>query len=284
MLGVPLLARERLIGVLHVGRLSNQPFETRDTELLEIVAERVAGALEIHQSAIEQAAAELLERSLLPGALPICPGLEFATRYITPDDRAVGGDWYDLFTLPSGDLWIVVGDVAGHGLSAAVVMGRIRSALRAYALLGEPAERVLELTDHKVTYFEIDAMATVICATSSPPFEQLRIASAGHPPPVIATPGRPAVLVDVPTGPPLGAAGAVDRSATDLSLTAGASVLLYTDGLIERRGEHLDIGFDRLQRSIRSGSPNAVCREVLRDLVGSLAPTDDIAMVAIRKQ
>src|SRR4029077_3737597 len=134
----------------------------------------------------EHAAAGLLERSLLPTALPVCDGLRFATRYITPDDRSVGGDWYDLFTVPSGDLWVVVGDVAGHGLHAAVVMGRIRSALRAYSLLDEPPERVLDLVDRKGNHFELGAMVTVACPVLAPPYETMTIALAGHPPPVIA--------------------------------------------------------------------------------------------------
>ena len=123
MLGVPLLVGEELIGVLHVGRLEDRPFNETDVELLLVVAERLAGAIHSRQMAVEQAAAVLLERSLLPSRLPECPGLEFATRYLTPEEP-VGGDWYDVFTVPPGDLWIVTGDVAGHGLHAAVVMGR----------------------------------------------------------------------------------------------------------------------------------------------------------------
>ncbi len=129
MLGLPLLRDDKVLGVLHVGRLENRPFGADDTELLKIVADRVAGAIQTQQLAIERATTLLLERSLEPGTLPRCPGLSFATRYVAAEGRTVGGDWFDLFTLPSGQLWIVVGDVAGHGLQAAVVMGRLRSAL-----------------------------------------------------------------------------------------------------------------------------------------------------------
>jgi GAF domain-containing protein len=138
MLGVPLLAGDGVVGVLHVGRLDDRAFTAGDAELLQVVAERVAGATQGRQLAVERAAAEVLERSLLPGRLPVRHGIEFAARYIPAAGRLVGGDWYDAFELPSGDLWVVIGDVAGHSLQAAVVMGRVRSALRAFTLLGAP--------------------------------------------------------------------------------------------------------------------------------------------------
>ena len=191
MLGVPLLTGGDVLGVLHVGRLDGKPFDERDSELLQLVGERVVGAIEARQLAVERAAAVLLERSLLPTVVPDCPGLAFASRYVASDDRSVGGDWFDMFTLPSGDLWVVVGDVAGHGLSAAVVMGRIRSTLHSYALLGGEPHTVLELTARKIEHFELDALATVVCAVSAPPYDVFRIALAGHPPPVIAAPGAP---------------------------------------------------------------------------------------------
>ena len=184
MLGVPLLVGDEVMGVLHVGRLEDRPFSEPDAELLQVVAERVAGAVQARQLAVERAATVLLVRSLLPGRLPKCPGLEFATRYFTPEEP-VGGDWYDVFTVPSGDLWVVTGDVAGHGVRSAVVMGRVRSALRSYALLsGDPAE-VLELTSRKVQHFEMETIVTAVCATASPPYHEFRIASAGHPPPLV---------------------------------------------------------------------------------------------------
>src|SRR5262249_58091323 len=130
-------------------------------ELLKGAADGLAAAVLIGQFAVERAAAALLERSLVPASLPRTNGLELAARYVPAEQRTVGGDWYDVFRVPSGDLWIVVGDVAGHGLQAAVVMGRVRSALRAYTLLGLAPERVLELVDRKVQHFEIGTLVTV---------------------------------------------------------------------------------------------------------------------------
>ena len=281
MLGVPLLAGGDVLGVLHVGRLDDKPFDERDSELLQLVGERVVGAIETHQLAVERAAAVLLERSLLPTELPDCRGLAFAWRYVAADDRSVGGDWFDMFTLPSGDLWVVVGDVAGHGLSAAVVMGRIRSTLHSYALLGGEPHTVLELTARKIKHFELNTLATVVCAVSAPPYDVFRIALAGHPPPVIAAPGAPANFPDLPVDPPLGVGADRPRSSTEVPLPEGSVMVLYTDGLVERRGEVIDAGLERLRRAVCADEPEEVCNRVLRELIGARIPTDDIAMVAL---
>jgi sigma-B regulation protein RsbU (phosphoserine phosphatase) len=284
MLGVPLMARDRVIGVLHVGRLEQRPFTDDVAELLQIAADRVSAAFQIRQHALERAAAALLERSLLPPRLPATPGLDFAARYVAAEERTVGGDWYDLFTLPSGDLWIVVGDVAGHGLEAAVVMGRIRSALRAYAMIEPSPERVLDLVDRKVNHFEIETFATVACAVIDPSHQTMTLALAGHPPPVIAVPGQPASFPEVETRPPVGSNLAVQpRSSTTLPLVPGAVVALYTDGLIERRGEPLDVGFERLRGAISPGPPNLVARDIMRRVTGGVVPRDDIALVVMAR-
>ncbi len=242
MLGVPLLTADDLLGVLHVGRLENRPFTDHDLALLQVVAERVGSAIQGQSLALERAAAALLERSLLPDRLPSSPGLELAARYVPAQGEAVGGDWYDAFTLPSGELWIVVGDVAGHGIQASIVMGRIRSALRAYSLLELPPDEVLTLVDRKVDHFEIGTIATVACAVTAPPYDALTIALAGHPPPVIAAPNRPAEIVAIQPGPPLGTGWGKQPASTTLALTPGATLALYTDGLVERRGESLEVG------------------------------------------
>jgi serine phosphatase RsbU (regulator of sigma subunit) len=283
MLGVPLLVGDDVLGVLHVGRLRNQPFDQQDEELLEVVAERVTGATQSRQLAVERAAASLLEHSLLPGRLPAFAGLELAARYITPEDRMVGGDWYDVFGDPDGNIWVVTGDVAGHGLDAAVVMGRARSALRAYTLIEDAPEKVLELTDRKIQHFEVGTMVTAVCATSRPPYEDWRVAIAGHPPPIVAAPGVPSRLTELPVDPPLGGPPGTHRSAGTVTLAQDALMLLYTDGLIERRGESLGTGLDRLCRSLRSGTPELVCGRVVHELIGAEGPGDDVALLAVRR-
>ena len=283
MLGVPLLGADKVIGVLHVGRLEDRPFTGADAGLMEVVAERVSGALQTHQLAIERAAATLLERSLLPPTLPSCTGLEFAARYVTAEDRTVGGDWYDVFTLPSGTLWVVMGDVAGHGLPAAVVMGRVRSAIRSYALEDHGPAEVLRLVDQKVRHFEVGSMVTVACGVSRPPYDEFEVAAAGHPSPVLALPDRPAALVDINVVPPLGIGAGFACLPTTVSLVAGGVLVFYTDGLVERRGQDLDAGFARLCAAVRPGDPEGVCRAVMHEMFHTDRPEDDVAVVALRR-
>ena len=186
----------------------------------------------------------------MPGRLPAWPGIELATRYVPAERHAVGGDWYDVFSLPSGECWIVVGDVAGHGLDAAVVMGRIRTALRAYTLLDLPPERVLELVDRKMHHFEMGTIATVAVAVMAPPFDSMQVALAGHPPPLVATPGTEPVYLDTTRDPLLGTGFPCQRRSSTVTLAPDTTVVFYTDGLIERRGESLDLGLERLRNAV----------------------------------
>jgi putative methionine-R-sulfoxide reductase with GAF domain len=285
MLGVPLLSEHAVIGVLHVGRLHDRPFNDEDSELLRVVADRIAGAIQTRALAIERAAGVLLERSLLPSRLPECPELGFAARYIPAEDLAVGGDWYDLFMLPSGQLWIVVGDVAGHGVLSAVAMGRIRTAVRAYALLDTSPAHVLDLVDRKVDQFEFGTMATVACAVSSPPYDALTIAVAGHPPPVVVKASGEAAFAEVEKSLPLGAirTGRARRSTT-ITIAPDTTVVFFTDGLVERRGESIDVGLERLRTAATSGRPERVAAEIMRSVVADTIPQDDIALVVVHRR
>jgi putative methionine-R-sulfoxide reductase with GAF domain len=283
MLGVPLVSGGSVIGVLHVGTLGDRRFADDDVELLQLAADRIAGALHVRLLEAERDAAEALQRSLLPSALPRLAGLEFAARYVPAQRGGIGGDWYDVFQLDSGDVWIVTGDVAGHGLRAAVVMGRVRSALRAYALLGRAPEDVLALTDRKMQHFEVGQMATIAVAVVSPPYDEARISLAGHPPPVIAAPGRETFITDVEPGPPLGFGLSPQRPPKRFQLPPGAMLFFYTDGLIERRGESLVDGVERLRDALTADAPHVVCQRVMGALVGQWEPEDDIAVLAVRR-
>jgi hypothetical protein len=283
MLGVPLLGADGVIGVLHVGRVAERPFVARDADLLAVVADRVGSAIQARQLIAEQDAAHLLEQSLLPAQLPNWSGLEIATRYVAAESRSVGGDWYDFFALPSGERWIVIGDVAGHGLDAAVVMGRIRSAFRSYALLDLGPERVLELVDRKMSHFEIGMVATVAVAVTREPFDSLRIASAGHLPPVLAQPGRDPILLATDPEPLLGGGLGGSRSSSEFGFAPGAVLAMYTDGLVERRHEPLDAGLERLRAIVSPESPPRVTREIMRTLIGDEAPTDDVALLVVQR-
>jgi putative methionine-R-sulfoxide reductase with GAF domain len=282
MLGVPLLSGDEVLGVLHVGSLRERVFTVADVQALQFAAERVAAATQIGLLNAERAAARVLQASLIPAGLPACPGLEFAARY-APAEEGVGGDWYDVFMLPSERVWAVSGDVQGHGFRAAVVMGRIRSTIRAYAMEGRPPNEVIALTDRKLQHFEPDEMATVLCATFDPPYEQVQLSSAGHPPPVLAIPGRRSVLLDVELAPPLGVEADAPRSSDSLAIADGAVLLLYTDGLIERRGESLDVGLDRLCSAVTAEHPERLCHHVMARLIAGAQHEDDIAVLAIRR-
>ena len=243
--GVPLLVHGAVLGVLHVGTVHNRVFTADDAALLQLAADRAALAVQSLQSREDHAAAIALQRSLVPSALPEVKGVEVAARYV-PGSGHVGGDWYDAFALPSGELGMVVGDVAGSGLSAAVIMGRMRSALRAYALeFPDPAD-VLRKLDRKMQYFEEgDVMATVSYAVLDPDSGQLAISSAGHFPPVIAAPGQRGAVAQIAVDPPIGVADTPRRQVTTLALAPGAVLCLFTDGLVERRDEPIDDGITR---------------------------------------
>jgi phosphoserine phosphatase RsbU/P len=280
---VPMVAGDQVIGVLHVGSLSPRHFTSHDTELLQLAADRAATAVRSVTAQTDRLAATALQRSLVPTALPAVAGVEMAARYI-PGSGAVGGDWYDVFTLPSGELCVVIGDVAGSGLAAAVIMGRMRSALRAYALeTSDPAE-VLSRLDRKMQHFEPDAMATVLYAVIDSQLDRMHVCSAGHFAPVIARPGRPAELTTVATGLMIGAGLRAQRPVSAVQIPPETLLCFYTDGLIERPGEVVDEGLARLCRAVTAESPDAACSAVMQALVGDEPARDDIALLMVRRQ
>ena len=296
LLGVPLFAGGRVIGVLHVGSLTGRRFTREDTDLLQLAAARAALALYSLLAQDDALAAVALQSSLLPSPPPEVPGLELAARYVTGEGN-VGGDWYDVFTLPSGKVGIVVGDVAGSGLQAAVIMGRMRSALRAYVLeTEEPADALCRM-DRKIQYFEPDAMATVLYGIYDPETGDFLASSAGHPPPVLAAPGQPGGPLPIPPDPPIGTADAPARRSTVTAIPPGGLLVCYTDGLIERRDQAIDEGIsflgaamDRVldTRANRDGRPvpfaEDACAAVMRACVGNDKAADDVAvLVAYRK-
>jgi len=283
MMGVPMVAGGRVIGVLHVGSLTSRRFTGREVELLQLAADRAAAAVQSMALQADRQAAAALQRSLMPTALPAVPGAELAARYI-PGSGGVGGDWYDVFTLPTGELCVVIGDVAGSGLPAAVIMGRMRSALRAYALETRDPAEVLSRLDRKMQHFEADAMATVLYAVIGPGLDRMDICLAGHFPPVIAYPGRPAELASVPVGLIIGVADPAPRPVTTLPIPPGALLCFYTDGLIERRGELIDDGLARLCRALTPQPADDACATVMQALVGGGPARDDIALLMVRRQ
>jgi PAS domain S-box-containing protein len=234
-----------------------------------------------HQIAVE------LQRGLLPKVLPELPGLEIATHYEAAGASAqVGGDWYDAFALPGGRVGIVVGDVAGRGIPAASAMGQLRSVTRAYALADDgyrhPGEVLTLLNRHQIT-LGADELFTVIYAIIDPGKETLHWANAGHPGPILRKPdGATRHLQDGEGLVGFDDTVYVDRCET---LHAGETVVLFTDGLIERRGESLDDGIERLERLVAAGPerPEPLCEHVLDGLFDDGQNLqDDVTAVIVR--
>jgi serine phosphatase RsbU (regulator of sigma subunit) len=283
MLGVPLIADDRLIGIMHVGSLHPRPFTADDEHQLQTVADQLAATLSSQQTIAERTAARTLQESLLPSGLPNVDGLEFASRFVAAEDFGVGGDWFDAFRLPDGRIGVVIGDVAGSGLRAAVVMGRLRSALRAYALeSGSPSEALNRL-DRKFAHFEPDEMATILYLTVAPDRTEFTVSSTGHLPPVIARPGSTSILLDCHPSTPIGSHIPTQRVDVRHPLAIGTTVACYTDGLIERRREPITDGLERLRRAVVVGPPEEVCRNVMADLIGASRLIDDTALLVFRR-
>jgi serine phosphatase RsbU (regulator of sigma subunit) len=281
LMGVPLIAGGAVIGVLHVGSRTGRIFTGEDAELLQLAADRAAVAVQSLQARDDRTAVAALQRSLLPPAPPSVDGAEAAARYVA-GNGVVGGDWYDVFTLPSGELCAVIGDVAGSGLPAAVVMGRMRSALRAYALETRNPAEILGKLDRKMQYFEPSALATVLCAVFDPALDRVHISSAGHYPPIVATPGQPAELAEIAPDLMIGVVPDAPRRVKTVKLPPGTLLCLYTDGLIERRDEPIDDGLARLCQAVTPEPPDAVCTSVMAALVGGEPARDDIALLMFR--
>jgi sigma-B regulation protein RsbU (phosphoserine phosphatase) len=285
LLGVPMIAGNELVGVLHIGSVALRPFGESDVATMQLLADRLAMAIQVEALEENRTATMALQRSLLPSSLPEVPGLTFGARYVPGAETGLGGDWYDLFTLPGDRLGVVMGDVSGHGLDAAVIMGRLRSALRAYALDCESPAEVLAKLDRKANHFEHGAMATVAYGIIGPDREALTLSLAGHLPPVLALPGEAGRLIDAPADPPIGLTiGTPERRTTVVELPSEGMLVLYTDGLVERRDRPVDVGMRQLAQTVRGGDPERVCAQVMAVMIGNRAAQDDVAVLAIRRR
>jgi phosphoserine phosphatase RsbU/P len=283
LLGVPMVAQGDLVGVMHVGSTVPRRFTSHEIELLQLVADRVALAAHLHRSRSERTAAAMLVDSLLPTTLPDTDEWEFAARYVAGADSGVGGDWYDVFPLPEDRVGVVIGDVVGSGLPAATIMGRLRSALRAYALEFDDPGVVLGKLDRKASHFEHHTMATVGYAVIDMKTHHLQLALAGHLPPVIARPGQETTFVEAPLGPPVGYnMGVTGRRSILVEAPPGTLLAFYTDGLVERRGTDIDARLEQLRATVHPDHPEAVCARAMATMVGSHPATDDIALVVVR--
>ena len=287
LVGVPLLVRGEVLGVLHVGSLVERVFTTDDVELLQLVAERVALGLHVRLYEHERRLTETLQRTFLPESLPQVPGLRMTTRYLPAATAGIGGDWYDAFVLPSGTVALAMGDVSGHGLPAAALMGRIRNGLRAYALeVADPVEVVTRLA-RLMEFLDVTEIVTLLFGVIDAGLSEFRFVSAGHVPPLVIKPdGESSFAGDDWADPPLGTGVLHAYRERVVPLEAATSLLLYTDGLIERRNESLSEGLERLRQAsglIRNDlSPAEGIDSVIHALLEDREPDDDIALLLLK--
>jgi anti-sigma regulatory factor (Ser/Thr protein kinase)/putative methionine-R-sulfoxide reductase with GAF domain len=285
LLGVPLIVEGDLIGVLHVGSLTPRTFGERDLAVLQVAAARAAPGIErarlVSAFEHEHRLALALQRSLLPRRLVEFAGVSAAARYLPATDE-VGGDWYDIFELPRGRLGVAIGDVVGHGVRAAALMGQLRTALHAYALEDHAPGRTLELVDRFVQGMPEPAMATAAYAVLDADLGVLTVASAGHLPPLVI--GRRGVSsLELSPAPPLGAVPYASCTEVEAPLAPGEMVVLYTDGLVERPGIRLSDSIDVLTELVADArSPEEICWRAFDRLVPEGGPRDDVAIVALQ--
>jgi sigma-B regulation protein RsbU (phosphoserine phosphatase) len=289
LLGVPLMSDGSVIGVLHVGSLTPRTFTQDDIERLTKQAEELTAFVKDRTLVEEHTAALVLQRSLIPTVPPTIAGLDIAGRYL-PAEGDLGGDWYDVFSLPGGRVGIVMGDVLGHGLGSAVIMGRVRSALRAYALIEESPARVLEMLDHKIDHFEAGMLATVVFAVAAPPYDTFTVSSAGHWAPLLAAADADTLQADVRPDPLLGVAPETRRAESRVQLPPGGSLCFFTDGLIEQRLDpdspiDPDRGIEVVARHLSASSTaEANCISILAGAMPAGSNRDDIALLVVRRE
>ena len=286
LIGVPLLAESKVTAVLVAGAEPPREFSEEDLTLVRLAAERVGLAI-AHARVYEREhrIAETLQRSLLPESVPELPGLDVAASYIPAASEAeVGGDWYDVIPIAGGAVGLVRGDVAGKGLAGASMVGRLRSALRAYALEGHDAGRVVERLNRLLwTEAEENQMATMLYVIVDPAASTLRWVNAGHPPPLVIA-GREPRFLEGEASVPLGVLPFPTYEEASAPLNPGDSILLYTDGLVERPGEHLDDSLARLAASLDGApdDPRQLVAHLVATLVPEAGPADDVALLTLK--
>jgi hypothetical protein len=283
---VPLIARGVIMGLVVMYRLrGSRPFSGADLSLANDLVSRAS--LSIDNARLytrERASALVLQRALLPRDIPEVPGLDLCHRYEPAATAAeVGGDWFDVIALRPGRYALIVGDVTGHDIRAASVMGQLRTATRTLASLDlTPAELLGRLDRVTADLTDTETFATCVYAVHDATTGDWEMASAGHPPPVLASPGRQTGFLDLPPGLPLGV-GAGRYQSTRIKPPPGSTLVLYTDGLIETPGADIGTGMASLADALTMLSDLTV-DDACDALLSSLAPkpTDDIAVLMAR--
>jgi serine phosphatase RsbU (regulator of sigma subunit) len=284
----PLLVGQRPLGVMVMARGAGRPrFASADAEVVEEIARRLGvGLANADTFAREHAIAETLQRSILPDTLPRIGGLDLAVRYLPGTEEAdVGGDWYDAFPLHGGEIALVTGDVAGHGIGSASVMGQVRSMLRAYAIDDPQPGSVLRRTNAALARLLPETLASAVYAVLDLSTGDLSYANAGHPPPIVVPGPGQAEYLDDTTGTMLGASADTAFTTGFRRLSPGTGLLCYTDGLIEDRNRDIGKGLALLAGTLRLAAPVSaehMCASVEASLLGAAHRADDVCLLAAR--
>jgi serine phosphatase RsbU (regulator of sigma subunit)/PAS domain-containing protein/anti-sigma regulatory factor (Ser/Thr protein kinase) len=293
LISAPLAARGSLLGVANFWRSeSSEAFRDDDLALAEELAARAAVSIDnARRYTREHAMAVTLQRSLLPSSLPVQNALDIAYRYL-PAQKSVGGDWFDVIPLPGTRVALVVGDVVGQGMHAAVTMGRLRAAVHTFSALDLPPGEVLAHLDELVDLLDRSeetaesagaiAGATCLYAIYDPVDRRCTMARAGHLPPAIVYPDGTVEFLELPAGPPLGVGG-LPFDTAEVVVPEGSTLVLYTDGLVEDRDRDIDEGLEILARtlSLAKADPEQTCGAVLDALLPAHS-ADDIALLVAR--
>jgi serine phosphatase RsbU (regulator of sigma subunit)/anti-sigma regulatory factor (Ser/Thr protein kinase) len=285
MLGVPVQVEGRVIGVMHIGTLVQRDFDEDDVTMLQLAADRAALAIDNARISEQRAVTEIMQRTLLPDALPEIPGVRFSAKYLPAGSGIkIGGDWYDVFELANGRLAFVIGDVVGRGVVAASVMAEIRTILRAYMVQGHKLTEVVSMLNELLISMGRSRGATLSILELDLQAEELEVVTAGHLPPLLIEPDGCARLLEQRHGLPVGMRSGHDYQAFCYPFPTGSRLLLFTDGLIERRGEAIDAGFQRLTAAAEDAARLAdspLADAVYRALLDDTSLEDDVALLAI---
>jgi serine phosphatase RsbU (regulator of sigma subunit)/anti-sigma regulatory factor (Ser/Thr protein kinase) len=283
---VPLIAAGTAKGLVVASWAERRVMATEERVFLETLASQTAQALDrARHFESERTIAETLQRSVLPVSLPIVDGVELAARYLPGTAEVeVGGDWFDAISLPNGRLGIAVGDVVGKGVQSAATMAQLRNALRAFALDQMKPSSTMNRLNRLAEELPESAFATVVYAVVDPVSHLCRFTSAGHPPPLVVYPDGVARFLEGGRGVPLGTAPETTYTQDAVEMPFGATLVLYTDGLIERRGESIDDSLRRLREAALAApsDPEGLVEHILTELVGTSERRDDIAILVMR--
>jgi PAS domain S-box-containing protein len=282
---VPLSARGRILGAItFVASESGRTYGEDDLRLAEDLARRAALALDnalLYRR--EHEAALTLQRALLPQSLPSVPGIDFEARYHpAAAELEVGGDWYEVVALDDGTVGVTIGDIAGRGIGAASMMGRVRPALRAYVLDGHRPSEAVERLDKLMREFGGAQMTTVFHLHYDPGSGRASYVRAGHPPALLRLPDGTVTRLGGDGCPPLGIVDGIECPEHEARVPRGSLLLLYTDGLIERRGVDLFIALERLEETFAAAPAEpGPCLDWLEARFGAEAVEDDVAMLVM---